>query len=83
MITNVSVLNKNKSTVIDKVRESLDLGNNISVEYDITNEKEVILKLKEHDCEAFFKRLDKINKEMDEGDEVTFDVDAELITCEL
>ena len=52
------------------------------IEWDVNENNEAFLKFRkkytEEECDSFFDRLDKINKEMEQGDKVKIDVESIL-----
>ena len=82
MIAITNIFGKNQTTIPKEVRERLGLEKNMVIEWDVNEKNEAILRFKrkytkEH-CDAFFNRLDEIEKEMDQGRKVKVDVEAVL-----
>jgi bifunctional DNA-binding transcriptional regulator/antitoxin component of YhaV-PrlF toxin-antitoxin module len=78
MIAITSIFGKNQTTIPKEVRERLGLDDNMMIEWDINKNNEAILKFRKKDCKMFFEKLDKIEKEMDNGNKVTLDVKGVL-----
>ena len=82
MIAITNIFGKNQTTIPKEVRKRLGLEKNMIIEWDVNENNEAVLKFRkkytEEECDSFFDRLDKINKEMEQGDKVKIDVESIL-----
>jgi len=82
MIAITNIFGKNQTTIPKEVRKRLGLEKNMIIEWDVNENNEAVLKFRkkytEEECDSFFDRLDKISKEMDQGDKVKIDVESIL-----
>jgi bifunctional DNA-binding transcriptional regulator/antitoxin component of YhaV-PrlF toxin-antitoxin module len=82
MIAITNIFGKNQTTIPKEVRKKLGLEKNMIIEWDVNEKNEAILRFRkkytEKECDDFFNKLDKIDKEMDRGKKVTLDVKSTL-----
>ena len=82
MIAITNIFGKNQTTIPKEVRKRLGLEKNMVIEWDVNGNNEAILRFRkkytEKECDSFFNKLDKINKEMDQGKKVKIDAKSTL-----
>jgi len=74
MIAITSISGKNQITIPRQVIKRLGLDDNMIIEWDITNNNEVILKFRKNNCNPLFERLDEVEEEIAQGNKRKFDV---------